>query len=167
MRIAFLLVLLSLSSNAWGCMMTPPEQTTDPDELISRTKNIVLAKVVRADAGSSRWHVLYTLKTERTYKGNPPRAFQLLGGRLLGPSSIERFDEHRDPAFWTKYGGREFHDTSCAIRPTFIVGATYLIFLDAPYHNKSFEEIYFTGDDRSEKDRWLHYVESRIADGKR
>ena len=167
MRNIYLLVLLGLASNAWGCMVTPPEQTTDPDELISRTKNIVLAKVVRADAGSSPWRVLYTLKTERTYKGNPPRAFQILGKRLLGPVSIETFDDHRDPAFWTKYGGRESHDTSCAIRPAFIVGATYLVFIDSPYHNKSFEEIYYTGDDHSEKDRWLDYVESTIANGRR
>lgn len=166
MRIPLFIAFLGISSNAWACLFTPHEQTTPAEDLISRTTDIALAKVVRADASSDPWRVLYTLRTERSVKGHPPRAFQLLGERLLGDVSTERFDEHRAPGFWTEYGGREHHDTSCKIQPSFIVGATYLVFLDAPYHNKSFEEIYFEGDEKSEKDKWLKYVEDKIAEGK-
>ena len=162
-----ILGLFFASSSAWACWATPREQTSPPDDLIARTKDIALAKVVRADAGSDPWRVLYTFKTERAIKGVPPRAFQLLGKRLLGDLSTERFDEHQAAGFWDEYGGRQRHDTTCEITPSFIVGATYLIFLDAPYHNKSFEEIYYKGDEYSDKDKWLKYVEDKVADSKK
>lgn len=162
MRLSGMLLFLFLAHEARACLVTPFEQTTSPDELIARTKSIVLARAVRADAGSTRWHVLYTFKVERTLKGEPRTAFQILGEPLMGELSVHRFNEHNDDAFWEASGGRESHDTACEIRPEFAVGNTYLIFLDPPYHTKGFEEILFTGEDGREKDKWLRYVEARV-----
>lgn len=167
MRLVGMLLLLLATQEALACVMTPSEQETPPDELIARTGNIFLARAVRADAASDRWHVLYTFKVERTLKGKPQAAFQILGEPLFGEMSVHRFNEHTDAAFWDDQGGREYHDTSCKIRPEFAVGNTYLIFLDKPYHNKSFEQILFTGEDGRQKDQWLRYVEERVSSPKR
>lgn len=163
MRLAAAFLLLFVAQNAPACVKTPAEQTSPPDQLIARTPNIVLARAVRADAGSDRWHVLYTFKVERTLKGKVKAAFQILGEPLRGGVSMYRFGEHADAAFWADEGGREGHDTACEIRPDFAVGNTYLIFLDSPYHSKGFEEILFTGEDGREKDKWLQYVEERTT----
>lgn len=163
MRSLGMLLLLFVTQDALACLLTPREQITSPDELIARTENILLARAVRADAASKRWRVLYTFKVERTLKGQPRTAFQILGEPLLGEISMHRSNEHGSEAFWDERGGRESHDTTCEIRPGFAVGNTYLIFLDPPYHTKGFEEILFTGEDGREKDKWLQYVEERIA----
>ena len=163
MRYRTALVLLLASKSSFACLMTPPAQFTPPDELIARTENIALARVVRADAASNGWEVLYTFETTKQLKGTHRKAFQILGGEAIWETSNHRFNEHFDEAFWNDHNGRVFHGTSCRIRPGFAVGGTYLIFLDKPYHSKSFEMILIKDGPADKKDKWLQYVEQRTG----
>jgi hypothetical protein len=156
-------ILLLIAQDCFACRATPEAQYTPPDELVSRTNNIALAKVVRADAASNGWDVLYTFKTIKQLKGTAQPAFQILGGAGTGEMSNWRFKEHFDQGFWDDRAGRVFHDTSCNIHPGFAVGGTYLIFIDQPYHTKSFEMILMTEGDADKKDKWLQYVEKRAG----
>ena len=163
MRLLFFLALILATQDCLACRATPAVQYTPPDELISRTTNIALAEVVRADAASNGWDVLYTFKTIKPFKGNIEPAFQILGSANFGDMSNWRFNEHFDEGFWDDRAGREFHDTACRIRPGFTVGGTYLVFLDKPYHSKSFEMILMTEGSADKKDKWLQYVEKRTV----
>jgi hypothetical protein len=162
-KLATALALLLAANDCFACIATPTAQYTSPDELISRTKNIALAEVVRADAASNGWDVLYTFKTIKQMKGDEKPAFQILGRVNFGDMSNWRFNEHFDEGFWGDREGREIHDTACRIRPGFTVGGTYLVFMDQPYHTKSFEMILMTEGDADKKDKWLQYVEKRTG----
>ncbi len=59
------------------------------------------------------------------------------------------FDSHRDRLFWDKMVTRQGNGPDCRMHPRFSVGMEYLIFIDEPYHWRSFERI--IGED----DRWL------------
>ncbi|MGY0559104.1 MULTISPECIES: hypothetical protein [unclassified Lysobacter] len=161
MKSQIALVLLLASQRSLACLVTPPPQHTPPDELIARTENIALAKVVREDAASNGWDILYTFETIKQLKGEHRKAFQILGDSAIWEASNHRFNDHFDENFWNDYNGRESHDTSCRIRPGFAVGGTYLIFLDKPYHSKSFEMILVREGPVDKKDKWLQYVEQR------
>lgn len=163
MRLTTALMLFLTVHECLACIATPVAQYTPPDELITRTENIALAEVVRADAASNGWDVLYTFKTVKQLKGDAKPAFQILGRANFGDMSNWRFNEHFDEDFWDDRAGREFHDTACRIRPGFTVGGTYLVFLDKPYHSKSFEMILMTEGAADKKDKWLQYVEKRTV----
>jgi len=163
MKLVGFFILALLANDALACRATPAEQHTPPDELIARTQDIVLAKVVRADAASNGWNVLYTFKTIRQIKGENRSPFQILGRPATGEMVNWTFNEHFDPSFWEHRSGRTFHDTSCKIRPGFVVGGEYLVFLDQPYHTKSFEMILMTEGTSDTRDKWLQYVEQRAG----
>jgi hypothetical protein len=160
--VAFLLLFLSAHSSI-ACTVQPAAQHTPADDLISRTANIALVTAVRADAASNGWDVLYTFRTIKWLKGEPQVAFQLLGQPAIWETSNQRFEDHFHEAFWGQYAGRSYPDTSCQIRPQFAVGGTYLVFLDQPYHHKSFEMILMTEGTPATKDKWLQYVEKRTG----
>ena len=155
--------LAAISFPAWGCFAPPPEQRTDPDELIDRTENIVLAKVIEAKTMANFYDVLYTFETARVLKGHALSRFDLSGYPAIWEGENRRFDDHGDNQFWLPHGGRSSSDTDCQIHPTFSVGGTYLVFLDKPYHVKSFEIIIRTHGDPDTRDKWLQYVESRTG----
>ena len=153
--------LLVFSLPAVGCFVPPPEQSTAPDALIARTKNIVLARVVGARAAQNSYNVLYTLKNVRTLKGQAAGQFQVTGYPAILEDENLSFNDHTDGQFWSNHVGRSPNDTDCEIHPTFSVGRMYLVFLDRPYHVKSFELI--THAQGAKRDKWLRYVESRTG----
>jgi hypothetical protein len=160
MRFAILVLAAVLAADAAACEVTPPEQRVSSKELIARTSNIVLAQVAKAELIADH-EVRYTFKRITALSGSSDQIFTLMGSPAIGEHQIGTFDHHADPIFWSK-GGRSPNDTDCQIHPAFSVGGTYLLFLDKPYHIKSFEQIIRTHGDKDTKDKWLQYVESNV-----
>lgn len=165
MRFAIAVLLTALSSTCFACYSPPTLQHVAPDELISRTTTIALAKVLRAEVAKDGFSVIYTFQTTRPLKGTPQKQFQVQGYPAV-EGEDRQFNDHVDSTFWTNFGGRIHNDTDCQIHPSFSVGGTYLIFLDQPYHVKSFEIIMRAQGNADTKDKWLQFVESRIGASK-
>jgi len=121
-------------------------------ELIGRTANIVLARAERAELLPDQ-SVRYLFRTVEVLKGKPRRTFTLTFDSscmtyLRGLDTD--FDKHRDGRFWDRRESRQWNAPDCKMAPNFMVGRQYLLFVDEPYHWKSFEQIIDSGCERSE-----------------
>lgn len=146
---AIILYILKISI-AYACFAPPSEQHMPWKELVTRTNNIYLAKVISSES-SDNWRVKYYFSTIKTLKGKKLDSFILYGIKKQPEEVISTQKNHTSPFFWA-YGGRSWNGTDCIIRPTFEDGDMYLIFKDEPYHNLSFEKI------ESMDDLWLRTV---------
>ena len=162
MRTQIACIILLVSHNAYACFAPPPEQHVPVSELISRTNDIVLASAIKAEVAENGWNVEYTFRPEKILKGSVRKEFTIIGSPPYH-GAIDDFDHHRDKHFWERYGGRASNETDCEISPAFGVGLTYLIFLNHPYHNKSFELIIRTHGSPLGKDKWLQFIEQRTT----
>ncbi len=163
MKFLLIAALMGFAVPAYACYTPPPAQRTHADELIARTRQIVLASVVAAEMADTAYRVSYQFKALRTLKGTAPENIRIVGfpGLLEGDNAV--FNDHADPLFWEGHVGRSQNETDCQIHPTVSVGGTYLLFLDEPYHVKSFEMILKTGGRADVRDKWLQYVEERVG----
>ncbi len=143
------LFFLLFSSVALCCFTPKPEQVSLPEELVSRVRQIYLAEVIERDPkGFVQFKVIETLK------GKKKSSFRLEGALSESESdSGTDFYKHTREDFWTKSGGRMQIEPSCQITPSFSVGKKYLVFVDKPYHLKSFELI-----SSVDSDAWLKKV---------
>jgi hypothetical protein len=162
MLLALLLTLLLLPARAFACAEPPESMRTPYTELIARTRTIVLADVASVErVGADR--VRYHFKVTETVKGTAPPDPTLTFARPerppVTPQAETDFDAHREPAFWDRHLTRERDDAACRMNPVFSQGNHYLLFLEEPYHWRSFERIV-----RSD-DRWLATVRAVVADG--
>jgi len=126
--------------------------------LIGRTANIVLARAERAELLPDP-RVRYLFRTVEVLKGKPRRTFTLTFNSWiyrLGEFDTD-FDKHRDGRFWDRRASRQWNAPDCKMAPNFVIGRQYLLFVDKPYHWKSFEKIV-----DSDKDRWLRAVRTVI-----
>jgi hypothetical protein len=164
MRALILLLLVSCVRDAVACFAPPVEQNVTPEALIARTKNIVLAEVTRAEMIRGG-EVLYTFRRVRTLAGRTDKTIILTGHAAIWEGDNETFNNHFDPSFW-EGRGRTPNDTDCRIHASFAVGGTYLLFLDEPYHVKSFELIIRTNGDKETRDKWLQFVERALGPNK-
>ena len=163
MKLALGILLTAFAAPALACSVPPREQYTAPDELIARTETIALAKVIRAETLPDGFSVLYTFETVEQLKGKANPQFQISGWPAIWEGENRRFNDHHDESFWSNPAGRVGNAPDCEIHPTFSVGGTYLIFLNQPYHVKSFEIVIRTHGDPNSRDKWLQYVESRTG----
>jgi hypothetical protein len=144
----------------FACYSPPVHQMQTPLSLLEASRSVFLAKVVRAELLPNNT-IDYFLNVEKVYAGTRVKEPLKINGSIsTGGSRDETFQHHHDDSFWTTRGGRVLNDSSCMIRPDFIVGATYLVFLDTPYTRKSFERIVRTDGGDEFKDKWLSYVEN-------
>jgi len=160
-----LVTFLTLSGSsviALACFATPQEQVVPAEDLVKRTARIALAKVVEARLDPDSGQVVYSFTTEQAIKGAPDKSFSITGYPLEAEVDLLTFDHHRSEEFWEGGRGRCYHDTDCQIHPAFAVGSTYLIFLDKPYHQKSFEWIQMFGTEPEKRDKWLSWVEKTV-----
>ena len=141
----------------------PQEQVADKRKLFERTSQIVLATVSEAKLDAASGEVSYLFVADKVIKGDPIKTFNIVGDPLRYPEEAKTFQDHQDQKFWDGPDGRCSHHTDGKIYPSFAVGETYLIFLDKPYHNKSFELIQKLGDKPESRDKWLQWVESQIG----
>lgn len=141
--------------------MPRTEQFVANDKLISRTQNIILAQVVKAELKDDD-RVLYTFKTVRRLKGQTSDTFALEGSNL-SVGDLADFNSHFAPQFWMQARGRTSSFEDCEIHPAFSVRSIYLVFQDKPYHIRSFELITRSEGDHKTKDKCLQYVERSVA----
>ncbi len=150
------LVFIS-SSQAMACYAEIKEHFSPANDLISRTNNIVLAKVISAEL-QDNGDVKYNFEVIEHLKGSSEKNFSLNGEPLLHDYQTNTFNNHQDAEFWEDRQGRSSVGNGCDIAPTFSVGAKYLIFIDPPYHRKSFERI---SQPFQNKDKWFEHVRMR------
>ncbi|MEZ5813429.1 MAG: hypothetical protein R3E13_01680 [Alphaproteobacteria bacterium] len=174
------LAILLIPSQSFACAIYPKEKYADPLDLIKRTENIVLAKAIRAEVKSHPdysglsedeklmaivdeeyfFPVKYEFEVIEVLKGSPEKSFTL-DGHVLGNNS--HYNNHEDKGFWENDEGRTiFAAGDCKRRDGFAVGSVYLMFLNEPYHRKSFERIVSFQNPENE-DRWLSYVKNRTV----
>lgn len=163
MKAALAILISFFIAAATACEVPPVEQYTAADELISRTKTIALARVVKAELGSDKRNVEYSFEVITRLKGHAPENFNITGWSANGEGENIRYNEHADGQFWSNFGGRSSNAPDCEIHPAFVVGGTYLVFIEKPYHVKSFEIIQRYGGSASNRDKWLNYVQSKVA----
>ena len=146
---------------AGACSIPRPEQFVPAEQLLKRSKNIVLAEAIKAELQPDGLGVLYTFRAISQYRGIRQREFRL-EGLPASPNGkdFERFVDHFDERFWSDSGGRSYPAPDCEIYPAFSLGTTYLVFLDKPYHIKSFEIVSSLAGNAATKDKWLQYVEA-------
>ena len=164
-KLSLFLHILSLTLSvtpAFGCFSTPKEQIVPDIELVQRTKTIVLAKVVKAELlDEDSLNVRYYFQEIKSLKGDAKKEFFIDGVSLAYNDPLRTFEHHHSQRFWKPGGGRSWHDIDCVIYPSFTVGGIFLIFLDEPYHRKSFELIIRTHGDEETRDKWLTWVEEQ------
>lgn len=161
----FALLSMALgASAAEACRRAPEVQLMAPEKQIAFARNVAVAMVVSAhpigdDAYEYRFVVLKRLA------GPDTQSFTLQG---LAPES--RFApqrgegaDHEGPQFWSRGGGRVMNDPSCTLRPWFTLGESYLVILDQPYTRRSFEHIATVDGRHDADDKWLAYVENKLA----
>ncbi|WII72745.1 hypothetical protein QJS83_02530 [Bdellovibrio sp. 22V] len=130
--------LLFLPGVIWACFAPKPEQVADPVVLIKRTNNIYLAEALGSLDGKVDFKVIERIKGKKREKFQVPA--------LITEETGTDFKAHTLESFWSKSGGRGQIEPSCEIVPNFQKGKKYLVFLDKPYHLKSFELIETDGD---------------------
>ncbi|NCT41613.1 MAG: hypothetical protein GW778_08140 [Alphaproteobacteria bacterium] len=178
--ILFILIFCGLPSNGFACLVAPLQQIVSADELIDRTQRIVLAKAIssklspetnRRDKDDT---IEYEFEVVEVIKGTIDKSFKIpFGSRIQSPKDFNSFTKiptvssspvlpgqltepgHGQELFWNSEAGRVMNSPDCAIYPSFNVGYQYLIFLDKPYHRKSFELI-------GSEDKWLAYVKEKV-----
>jgi hypothetical protein len=161
MKFFSVVLFMAAALEASACMVSPAIQSVPHDKLIERSNTIVLAKAAKFEA-MANGEVRYFFEVKNNIAGNTPKKFEVIGFPEMLPGDLNHFNHHNDKQFWKTPLGRMAHDTDCQIHPAFSVGREYLVFLDTPYHNKSFELIIRSTGDRSKKDKWLQYVEDKI-----
>jgi len=160
MKLLALLFGLLGATSALACYVPPVEQRVSPKELIARSKNIVLAQAIKAEIVGDQ-EILYTFKKIRSLAGRQEATFTLRSYISPWEEPNTTFNHHSAPEFWEQ-GGRSPNDVDCKIHPSFSVGSKYLLFLDQPYHIKSFELIIRTDGDKKMQDKWLQFVEENV-----
>lgn len=165
-------------ARAAACYGAPEEMVVHHTELVKRTRRIALgrfvgssprlqsnfdaATLVRADAGVGWPGGRAWFETLEVLKGDVGKRFSVTfpeayGGKA-GDATQSDFDGHRDRKFWRRAQGRQGYSPDCEMHPRFAVGSVYLMFLDTPYHVRSFERIERTDD------WWLVGVRRLVAD---
>lgn len=91
------------------------------------------------------------------------KIFTVIGGPEGFNDKDTCFNNHWDPAFWERSGGRTINGADCVLRPGFVIGNTYLVFLGLQPTWRSFEKIETVGGRPNPDDRWLAFVTRRLA----
>lgn len=136
-----------------------PSQVCHQDELIKRCDNIVLATVTSAKLVDNG-EVVYQFKVDEVIKGAGTDAFSIRGNITSYEHDLRHFDHHSDPDFWSDNMSRVYV-TYYEVIPSFVTGGRFLIFVDEPYHVRSFERI-----QSPLTDKWLLYVKKKVKDQK-
>ncbi len=134
-----------------------PTQICHQDKLIKRCDNIVLVTVTSAKLVENGM-VVYKFKVNETIKGAGIDVFSLRGNITFYEHDLRHFDHHSDPDFWSNNMSRVYV-TYYEVIPSFVTGGRFLIFVDEPYHARSFERI-----PSPLTDKWLWYVKKKVKE---
>ncbi len=150
------LLFLFHHSIATSCENLPAEQLWNTQDLVSNTKNIVLAQAYEPQKISGDVYITEFFVTE-VLKGDQQSNFSLNGKLAYGKLGRNTFNNHNSMQFWVYANtGNYSRDNNCVIYGYFEEGRKYLIFVDQPNHPRSFELI------ESPSDAWLAEVKKII-----
>jgi hypothetical protein len=157
LRALMLLVAVLVAQDCWACYKAPEQQLIGVDEQIMRAADVSVAQVMSATPVGGR-EIEYRFVVLQRLSGADQNMFTVTGSDGVGDSKDTTFDNHSDPTFWKRGGGRVMNEADCVIHPAFVVGGTYLVFLGSQWTWRSFEKI--AVDDRgvNDGDKWLAYV---------
>lgn len=176
LRCMALLLALFVVQDSRACYSAPAHQLIGVDEQIRLAKDVALAQAVSATPLGGR-DVEYRFRVLERLAGQERSVFTVVGqapesgelpywmmGRSVAPSTQDSsFDHHAAPAFWARGGGRTMNGGDCSIRPSFVIGGFYLVFLGSAPTWRSFEKIDFAYGKPNENDKWLAYVKNGLG----
>lgn len=160
LRSLALLLSMLVAQNGWACYKPPEHQLIGVDEQIAGATDVSVAEVISATPIEGRG-VEYRFRVQQRLTGYD-RAVFTVNGRAAGTDRDTSFDNHTDPAFWQRGGGRTMNVEDCRIYPSFVVGASYLVFLGSPVTWRSFEKIDTAPGAITSSDKWLAYVKAGL-----
>ncbi|MGH1487392.1 MAG: hypothetical protein ACRBCI_14350 [Cellvibrionaceae bacterium] len=140
------IVFFLLSNTVAACTGIPVPQTHSHEQLVKRTENIVLARAFRPQLVNGELHTVKFYVTD-VLKGSQEGNFDLTGFAADQNNGNTDFNKHNDLKFWAYSNTGNFKRLeNCNLYGYFKQGEQYLIFLDAPYHPRSFEIVSSTDD---------------------
>jgi hypothetical protein len=154
------LALAAAASHA--CRVAPQAQLIGATEQVERATDVAVGQVIAATPLGGQ-DVEYRFLVLEQVAGAPRKVFTVMGRAATGKEQDSAFDHHRAFAFWARGGGRTMNGSDCAIHPSFVVGNSYLVFLDSAPTWRSFEQIDMTAGRIDPDDRWLAYVKQGFA----
>ncbi|MDH5445321.1 MAG: hypothetical protein OEY52_07175 [Gammaproteobacteria bacterium] len=153
MKYISLLILLISFNQAFACSAPKSGFDLDKDQLIEKSKTIVLAKLKSMEKENSE--IKYTLVPLKILKGNKS---EIVFRSISKKHYDNDFNFHKDGEFWmNKVGRSEFPCCICGPDHTFRENELYLLFPDSFGAMKSGEIIKDIN-----KDEWYKYVLKRI-----
>lgn len=154
-----LLALYAAASEA--CRVPPARQVVTPDEQVLMAGDVAVAQAIGATPLGD-YLVEYRFQTLEQLRGTGQKIFIVIGGPEGFNNKDTSFNNHWDPAFWERGGGRTINGSDCVLRPGFVVGNTYLVFLGVQPTWRSFEKIEMVGGRPNSDDRWLAFVTQKL-----
>ncbi|MFC5461153.1 hypothetical protein [Massilia niabensis] len=176
LRSLVLLLSVFVAQNGWACRVAPRQQLISVDEQIMAATDVSVAEVISAIPVEGR-DIEYRFLVRQRLAGEDRGVFTVMGrgkqgkhwsdfstgSGAAGDDRDTSFDHHTNPVFWKRGGGRVMNEGDCGIYPSFVVGATYLVFLGSPVTWRSFEKIEVVNGRISDDDKWLAYVKAGLA----
>lgn len=160
---SFLFSLLALhAAGAQACYSPPARQLIGIDEQLGQATNVAVGQVIGATPLDGR-SVEYRFLVLDQLAGPPQKVFTVTGYAASPRDKDTSFHDHADFAFWARGGGRTMNDSDCIIHPSFVVGNTYLVFLDMPPTRRSFEKLDMFGSIVNHDDKWLAHVNAWLG----
>jgi hypothetical protein len=145
-----------LSNLTFACTGIPIPQTHTHEQLVKRTDNIVLARASQPQPVNGDLHVVKFYVTD-VLKGSPENSFDLTGLVADQNNGNTDYNKHNDLKFWAYSNTGNFKRlNNCNIYGYFKAGEQYLIFIDPPFHPRSFELV------SSTEDAWYQEVKKII-----
>lgn len=156
--------LLAATLPAQACFAPPPELTKPKRLLVADANQIAWARALAPRNPLTSLGALgepVRFEVIEVIKGRVPEIFILENGQYATPGTKDwrigdDFDGHRDGNLLAVANSRVGNDADCQIRPVFVAGESYLIFLDHP-HWAAYEIV------RSEDDLWLQKVRELVG----
>jgi hypothetical protein len=159
--VLFLLLALDAASSQ-ACRAPPPGQLIAADEQVRQAQDVAVGQVIGATPLGDE-EVEYRFLVLDQLAGPARKTFTIMGRAAERGGKDSTFGDHTDFAFWTRGGGRVMNGADCVIHPGFVVGASYLVFLDSPAAWRSFEKIDMVNGTVNGEDKWLAYVKDQLG----
>jgi hypothetical protein len=158
----FLLLAAMLAcGSAWSCYVPPDSVRISADRHLAQARDVSVARVASATAlGDGTFR--FDFEVVKRLTGPDHQTFSVRGVESSVPVDVAPAGDHSDRRFLQSGGGRLHNDPDCIIRPSFVVGKSYLAFLGQPVTHLSFEEIPLVDGQPDPTDFWLRYVEFRL-----
>jgi len=155
--------LLALGAGASQACYAPPQaQLIGPGEQVQLAADVALGQVIGATPLGD-YLVEYRFLTIEQLAGVEQKTFTVVGGPEGFNNKDTSFSGHTDPRFWARGGGRTMNGSDCVLRPGFVVGNSYLVFLGAAPTWRSFEKIDMVDGRPDPGDQWLAYVKTALG----